>query len=517
MLRIGIDFDNTIANYDDVFSHVAQKFKLINTKWHGDKTELKKKIIKEKNVEVWKKLQGQVYGRYMHLAKVSYGFENFILKSKFSKAKIFIVSHKTKFGHYDKKKIRLRNEALKWIKKKKYLRDIKIFFENSIDDKIARINNLKLDYFIDDLEIILKNKLLNKQTKKILFCNKNINELGKQNWTQINNSIYRKENNNYLKFYIEYLLKKKIKKINQLKGRKNSKIYKIEFKNKNYAIIKQYPDRINDRRLRIEREIEAFKILKKYKFDNVPRVIEYNKDFNVLIMEYINGYTPKKISPEDLDQSIKFIKKIKKIKIKKQNYPFFAVESCENFKNLLNQINYKFNDLVKVSNNSRILKKHLNNTLKKTINNLLKSTKQLKIYKILFKKTKNNHLILSPSDFGFHNTIKSKKLYFIDFEYFGLDDPVKLVIDFILHPGMRLKLQLKKKWLRANLSIFSNDKYFKERLTFLIPFFAIRWALIVLNDFKVKQTDYFKSNNQIKKSIYFCHLVNSKSYKKWID
>ena len=202
MLRIGIDFDNTIANYDDVFSHVAQKFKLINTKWHGDKTELKKKIIKEKNVEVWKKLQGQVYGRYMHLAKVSYGFENFILKSKFSKAKIFIVSHKTKFGHYDKKKIRLRNEALKWIKKKKYLRDIKIFFENSIDDKIARINNLKLDYFIDDLEIILKNKLLNKQTKKILFCNKNINELGKQNWTQINNSIYRKENNNYLKFYI---------------------------------------------------------------------------------------------------------------------------------------------------------------------------------------------------------------------------------------------------------------------------------------------------------------------------
>lgn len=517
MLRVGIDFDNTIANYDDVFSQVAQKLKLINTKWHGDKTELKKKIIKEKNVEVWKKLQGQVYGRYMHLAKVTFGFEDFILKSKFSKAKIFIVSHKTKFGHYDKKKISLRNEALKWIKKKKYLSDTKIFFENSINDKITRINNLKLDYFIDDLEIILKNKSLNKKTKKILFCNKNINGLGKQNWTQIKNSIYRKEDKNYIKFYTEYLLKKKITKIKQLKGRKNSKIYKIEFKNNNYAIIKKYPDRFSDNRLRIEREIEALKVLNKYRFKNIPRIIAFDKEFNILIMEYINGYAPKKISIEDLNQSIKFIQKIKKININRLNYPFYAVESCENFRNLISQINYKFKDLVRASNTSTVLKKHLNNVLKKTMNNLFKTKKNSKLYKFLYKKYKNDNLILSPSDFGFHNTIKSKKLYFIDFEYFGIDDPAKLVIDFILHPGMRLKTQLKKKWLRANLSLFSQNPYFKERLVFLIPFFAIRWALIVLNDFKVKQRDYFKSNNQIKKSIYFCNLVNSKSYEKWID
>ena len=30
MLRVGIDFDNTIANYNDVFSHVAHKLKLID-------------------------------------------------------------------------------------------------------------------------------------------------------------------------------------------------------------------------------------------------------------------------------------------------------------------------------------------------------------------------------------------------------------------------------------------------------------------------------------------------------
>ena len=93
------------------------------------------------------------------------------------------------------------------------------------------------------MEIILKNKFFSKKTKKILFCNKIATNSEKLNWTQIKNLIYSKEDNNYLKFYIEYLLKKKIKKNNQLKGRKNSKIYKIEFKNKNYAIVKKYPDR----------------------------------------------------------------------------------------------------------------------------------------------------------------------------------------------------------------------------------------------------------------------------------
>ena len=48
--------------------------------------------------------------------------------------------------------------------------------------------------------------------------------------------------------------------------------------------------------------------------------------------------------------------------------------------------------------------------------------------------------VLSPSDFGFHNAIlkESGDLVFLDFEYFGRDDPVKLMADFIWHPGMKL-------------------------------------------------------------------------------
>ena len=76
-MRIGIDFDNTIVNYDEVFKKVALQLSLIKKDWNGTKQELRKKIIREKNEEVWKKLQGLVYGKYMHLAKISDGFINF--------------------------------------------------------------------------------------------------------------------------------------------------------------------------------------------------------------------------------------------------------------------------------------------------------------------------------------------------------------------------------------------------------------------------------------------------------
>ena len=51
-----------------------------------------------------------------------------------------------------------------------------------------------------------------------------------------------------------------------------------------------------------------------------------------------------------------------------------------------------------------------------------------------------DHRALSPSDFGLHNAMRAEdgRLRFIDFEYFGWDDPVKLVSDTAIHPGSDL-------------------------------------------------------------------------------
>ena len=70
-MRIGIDFDNTIVCYDDVFHKAASLQGLIPEGLPSSKNSVRdylRKIGKEEN---WTRLQGTVYGSRMDLAKES--------------------------------------------------------------------------------------------------------------------------------------------------------------------------------------------------------------------------------------------------------------------------------------------------------------------------------------------------------------------------------------------------------------------------------------------------------------
>jgi len=92
---------------------------------------------------------------------------------------------------------------------------------------------------------------------------------------------------------------------------------------------------------------------------------------------------------------------------------------------------------------------------------------------------------LSPSDFGFHNALRRPDggLTFIDFEYFGWDDPVKLTADTFWHPGMSLTAVERARFADGVGAIYGEDVAFGGRLTALFPLFGLRWCLILLNEF----------------------------------
>jgi hypothetical protein len=91
-----------------------------------------------------------------------------------------------------------------------------------------------------------------------------------------------------------------------------------------------------------------------------------------------------------------------------------------------------------------------------------------------------------PSDFGFHNTLRdgSGRLGFVDFEYFGWDDPVKLIADMLLHPGVPIAGAAAARLRERAPAIYGEDQSFAARLDALLPLFALRWALILLNEFR---------------------------------
>ena len=106
-MNIGIGFDNTIAHYVTSFGEVAMEEGIIDGNWEcKGKTELRDHLRRQPNGEkTWMKLQGLVYGKYMYRAEMFFGVANFLLKCKAQNHNVFIVSHKTEYGHYSNKKI----------------------------------------------------------------------------------------------------------------------------------------------------------------------------------------------------------------------------------------------------------------------------------------------------------------------------------------------------------------------------------------------------------------------------
>ena len=92
---------------------------------------------------------------------------------------------------------------------------------------------------------------------------------------------------------------------------------------------------------------------------------------------------------------------------------------------------------------------------------------------------------LVPADFGFHNCLRGADgtLVFLDFEYFGWDDPVKVTADTLLHPGVPMEGGERERFRNVALEIYGEDEHFAARLSALYPLFGLRWGLILLNEF----------------------------------
>jgi hypothetical protein len=92
---------------------------------------------------------------------------------------------------------------------------------------------------------------------------------------------------------------------------------------------------------------------------------------------------------------------------------------------------------------------------------------------------------LSPSDFGFHNALRRRDsdIVFLDFEYFGWDDPAKMISDFLLHPAMDLSSEHKRMFGTAILGCFPDDSNLSRRVEAVYPLFGLKWCLILLNEF----------------------------------
>jgi hypothetical protein len=176
-LRIGIDFDNTIIAYDDVFRAAAKERGLIAADFSGSKQAVRDAIRQLPDGELaWQRLQGQVYGKGIGGATMVDGVASFLRRCRAEGAAVAVVSHKTEYGHFDPDRVNLRKAALDWMAGQGLFngdyalaRDT-IYFEGTRAEKLKRIAALSLSHFIDDLEEVLTDPGFPPGVERILFA-----------------------------------------------------------------------------------------------------------------------------------------------------------------------------------------------------------------------------------------------------------------------------------------------------------------------------------------------------------
>lgn len=162
MFRIGIDFDNTIVDYRPVFSSALSGF-------CGSKTDVRDALRAQPEGEArWQELQAHVYGVAIADAPVFEGFDSFLAAARERNARVFVVSHKTRFAAAAPDGPDLREAARKWLSARAIDVD-GVYFEATRREKLARISALELTHFIDDLEDVLRDPAFPPATLPLVF------------------------------------------------------------------------------------------------------------------------------------------------------------------------------------------------------------------------------------------------------------------------------------------------------------------------------------------------------------
>ena len=178
-LHIGIDLDNTIIDYEQVFAPVAAELGLLpKGEATGDKEAIKSRLIKaDPSEQTWMRLQGQVYGRHIGLALPYPGVVEGLAQLKLAGARLSIVSHKTRHGHFDPARIDLWQAAREWLALNN-LHDPEgagiahedVHFELTREAKVERIRAIGCAVFIDDLPEVLNHPSFPSDVRAMWFA-----------------------------------------------------------------------------------------------------------------------------------------------------------------------------------------------------------------------------------------------------------------------------------------------------------------------------------------------------------
>ncbi len=297
--------------------------------------------------------------------------------------------------------------------------------------------------------------------------------------------------------------------VQRVQGGGNNRVYRVQTVGAADRALKLYaPPGTNreDALGRLQREYGGLAFLAPHLPGRVPAAIAVDWDNLAAIYDWVEGSRPALTAPEerrpqDIRAVTAFIADLKHLSLKhlslrhlsnpaqqaESTFDKTAREACLSAQELLRQVHSRIENLSAITGEPA-LQQMLAEEMRPIFD---LAAERLESWYAAAGLAPDQDLdagrrILSPSDFGFHNALRRPDggLTFIDFEYFGWDDPVKLLADVLWHPAMRLSEDERGHFLTTCLTALEpEDPDLPGRLQAQFPLYGLRWAAILLNEF----------------------------------
>jgi len=174
-MLIGVDFDNTIVCYDQLFYRVALERGLIPASLVVSKVHVRDYLRACDKENAWNEMQGIVYGARIHEAPAFPGVIEFFEACSGAGIAACIISHKTRHP-YAGTKYDLHRAAYEWLERKGFLgssptglQQVRVSLELTKSGKLERIGKAGCTHFIDDLPEFLLERDFPEGVERILF------------------------------------------------------------------------------------------------------------------------------------------------------------------------------------------------------------------------------------------------------------------------------------------------------------------------------------------------------------
>ncbi|MHC4191837.1 MAG: phosphotransferase [Planctomycetota bacterium] len=284
-----------------------------------------------------------------------------------------------------------------------------------------------------------------------------------------------------------------LKYLQRIGGGRNSQVYKLDCSDGRHYLAKVYYRHDEDSRDRLAAEFDGLTFLWQSGVRAVPEPLSADPIPGFAIYEYIHGQAinSSNVTTSDIDRAVDFLITLSRL----TDHPGAAglqpaSEACFSVKAIVENVQQRIKRLSSLPDQGS-LEVELQRFLANEMGPFFAHVKEWSRARLLELGLELDWELpiaertLSPSDFGFHNALRRSdgNLVFLDFEYFGWDDPAKMIADFVLHPAMNLPLKFKRRYVRGLLAHFTNIGALSVRLSAVYPLFGLKWCLILLNEF----------------------------------